>query len=42
MGSGSEVMGELSIDVALFHQAFAADLPEEQAPRWPGRNGPSR
>jgi pimeloyl-ACP methyl ester carboxylesterase len=24
-------MGELSIDVALFHQAFAADLPEEQA-----------
>jgi pimeloyl-ACP methyl ester carboxylesterase len=31
VGSGSEVMGELSIDLDLFHEAFAADLPEEQA-----------
>jgi pimeloyl-ACP methyl ester carboxylesterase len=30
VGSGSDVLGELSIDVALFHEAFAADLPEEQ------------
>ena len=30
-GSGSEVMGELSIDVDLFREAFAADLPEAQA-----------
>jgi pimeloyl-ACP methyl ester carboxylesterase len=28
-GPGSEVMGELSIDVDQFHEAFAADLPEE-------------
>jgi pimeloyl-ACP methyl ester carboxylesterase len=31
VGSGSDVMGELSIDVDLFREAFAADLPEEQA-----------
>src|ERR1700748_463303 len=31
LGSGSDVMGELSIDVDLFHDAFAADLPEAQA-----------
>ena len=31
LGSGSDVMGELSIDVDLFHEAFAADLPEAQA-----------
>src|ERR1700723_85892 len=30
VGSGSEMMGELSIDLDLFHEAFAADLPEEQ------------
>jgi pimeloyl-ACP methyl ester carboxylesterase len=30
VGSGSDVLGELSIDVALFHEAFAADLPKEQ------------
>jgi pimeloyl-ACP methyl ester carboxylesterase len=30
-GSGGEVMGELSIDVDLFREAFAADLPEAQA-----------
>ena len=31
VGSGGDVMGELSIDVALFREAFAADLPEAQA-----------
>jgi pimeloyl-ACP methyl ester carboxylesterase len=31
VGSGSDVMGELSIDLDLFHEAFAADLPAEQA-----------
>jgi pimeloyl-ACP methyl ester carboxylesterase len=31
VGSGSEVMAELSIDVAAFREAFAADLPEQQA-----------
>ena len=31
VGSGGDVMGELSIDVDLFHEAFAADLPEAQA-----------
>jgi pimeloyl-ACP methyl ester carboxylesterase len=30
VGSGSETMGELSIDLALFHEAFAADLPERE------------
>jgi pimeloyl-ACP methyl ester carboxylesterase len=30
VGSGSETMGELSIDPALFHEAFAADLPERE------------
>lgn len=30
VGSGPDVMGELSIDVDLFHEAFAADLPEAQ------------
>ena len=29
-GPGGEVMGELSIDPALFHEAFAADLPERR------------
>jgi pimeloyl-ACP methyl ester carboxylesterase len=28
-GPGSEVMGELSVDLDHFHEAFAADLPEE-------------
>jgi pimeloyl-ACP methyl ester carboxylesterase len=31
VGSGSEMMAELSIDVAAFREAFAADLPEQQA-----------
>ena len=31
VGSGSEMMGELSIDLDLFREAFAADLPAEQA-----------
>jgi pimeloyl-ACP methyl ester carboxylesterase len=31
VGSGSGMMGELSIDPDLFHEAFAADLPAEQA-----------
>jgi pimeloyl-ACP methyl ester carboxylesterase len=31
VGPGSEVMGELSVDVDLFREAFAADLPEGQA-----------
>jgi pimeloyl-ACP methyl ester carboxylesterase len=31
VGPGSEVVGELSVDVDLFHEAFAADLPEGQA-----------
>ena len=30
VGSGPDVLGELSIDVALFHEAFAADLPAAQ------------
>jgi pimeloyl-ACP methyl ester carboxylesterase len=30
-GPGGETMGELSIDLDHFHQAFAADLPQEQA-----------
>jgi pimeloyl-ACP methyl ester carboxylesterase len=30
VGPGDEVMGELSIDPALFHESFAADLPERQ------------
>jgi pimeloyl-ACP methyl ester carboxylesterase len=29
-GPGGEVMGELSVDPALFHEAFAADLPERR------------
>ena len=31
VGSGADVTGELSIDVALFREAFAADLPEAQS-----------
>jgi pimeloyl-ACP methyl ester carboxylesterase len=31
VGSGSDVVGELSIDLDLFHEAFAADLPAAQA-----------
>ena len=30
VGSGSETLVELSIDPALFHEAFAADLPERE------------
>lgn len=30
VGSGTETLGELSIDVNRFHEAFAADLPESQ------------
>jgi pimeloyl-ACP methyl ester carboxylesterase len=31
VGPASEVAGELSVDVDLFREAFAADLPEQQA-----------